>query len=49
MSEENRLQQQRTQKRDALRAMGVDPYGSRFDGVQSTASVRAVLSAANAS
>lgn len=40
MSEET-LREQRIKKRDALRALGVDPYGGRFPNVTDTATVRA--------
>ncbi|MCO6436627.1 MAG: lysine--tRNA ligase [Phycisphaerae bacterium] len=40
MADEAELRSQRIRKRDALRAIGVDPYGWRYDGVTATASVR---------
>lgn len=40
MSEQDRLLEQRIKKRDAIAAMGVDPYGGRFDGVRSSADIR---------
>jgi lysyl-tRNA synthetase class 2 len=40
MSEDDRLRQQRFKKRDALAALGVDPYGGRFPDVRATADVR---------
>ncbi len=40
MTDDDRLRQQRLKKRDALIAMGVDPYGGRFPDVQSTSDIR---------
>ncbi len=40
MSDDDRLKTQRLKKRDAVRAMGIDPYGGRFADVQSTSEVR---------
>ena len=40
MNEERRLWGQRVRKRDALREMGLDPYGQRFPDGMSTAAVR---------
>lgn len=40
MSEQQQIDD-RIAKRDALRELGVDPYGQRFDGVETMASVRA--------
>ena len=37
----SKLELQRIQKRDQLVAMGVDPYGLRYDDVESTVSVKA--------
>ncbi len=45
MTEDDHLRQQRIKKRDALRALGVDPYGGRFADVRSTADVRRESSA----
>ncbi|MCH8967257.1 MAG: hypothetical protein IID43_06230, partial [Planctomycetes bacterium] len=39
-NDQNRLHAQRKRKRDALRELGVDPYGGRFDGVESAATIR---------
>lgn len=38
---EQELRLQRIRKRDGLRALGVDPYGGRFDGIASSAELRA--------
>ncbi|MBV8781379.1 MAG: hypothetical protein JO353_08275, partial [Phycisphaerae bacterium] len=38
-------EQERREKREKLRALGVDPYGARIDGLQSLASVRAQYTA----
>lgn len=35
-----RLQQQRSQKLERIRRLGIDPYGGRFDNVESAQSVR---------
>ena len=40
MGEEGHLKAQRIKKRDALIALGIDPYGGRFDGAAATASIR---------
>ena len=40
MTDDDRLKLQRLKKRDALIAMGIDPYGGRFPGVQATAELR---------
>ncbi len=40
MTEENQLKRHRRSKRDALAAMGVEPYGGRFPDVQPAAKVR---------
>ncbi|MFQ5495989.1 MAG: lysine--tRNA ligase [Phycisphaerae bacterium] len=40
MSTGTDLKEQRLRKRDALKALGVDPYGGRFDGTRPLASVR---------
>jgi lysyl-tRNA synthetase, class II len=40
MSEDDVLKQQRIKTRDNLAAMGIDPYGSRFDGVLRTVDIR---------
>ncbi len=40
MSTEDHLLEQRQRKRDALRVMGIDPYGWRFEGIASTSVVR---------
>ncbi len=39
--ETDRLQQQRREKLELIRKLGIDPYGGRFDNVESTQSVRA--------
>jgi len=41
MSNEDNLRAQRIKKRDALTAMGVDPYGGRFADVMATTAIRA--------
>lgn len=41
MTEGEPLKLQRIKKRDALRELGLDPYGARFDGARSTAQIRA--------
>ena len=38
--DEDRLYAQRARKRDALRELGIDPYGGRFDGVRAAADLR---------
>jgi len=40
-SGQNKLEQQRHEKLDRIRQLGIDPYGGRFDGVESAASARA--------
>jgi len=40
MATEEKLLQERRAKPEKLRALGVDPYGQRFDGTESIASVR---------
>ncbi|MCJ7730422.1 MAG: lysine--tRNA ligase, partial [Sedimentisphaerales bacterium] len=37
----NKLEQQRKEKLERIRQLGVDPYGGRFDNAESTQSVRA--------
>jgi len=37
----NRLEQQRQEKLQRLKAMGLDPYGGRFDGSEAAASIKA--------
>ncbi len=41
MSEEDRLRAERIRKREALVAMGIDPYGGRFADVTASAAIRA--------
>src|SRR4030043_1378852 len=36
-----KLQQQRREKLERIRQLGIDPYGGRFDNAESTESVRA--------
>lgn len=40
MTEQERLKQQRIKRRDALRELGVDPYGGRFADVTATQALR---------
>lgn len=40
MSEQDRLLEQRIKKRDAIAALGVDPYGGRFDDVRAMSELR---------
>ncbi|MEK6797773.1 MAG: lysine--tRNA ligase, partial [Planctomycetota bacterium] len=40
MHDDDRLKVQREKKRDALMALGIDPYGGRFDGSQTIVGVR---------
>lgn len=40
MSEHERLYEQRVKKRDAVAALGVEPYGGRFDAVRSSEAIR---------
>ena len=40
MTDDDRLKLQRLKKRDALIAMGIDPYGGRFPGVEATVELR---------
>jgi len=37
----SKLQQQRRQRRDEIRALGVDPYGGRYDDTEPSAAVKA--------
>jgi len=37
----SKLQQQRRQRRDEIRALGVDPYGGRYDDTEASAAVKA--------
>ena len=37
----SRLEEQRQRKLEQIRQLGIDPYGGRFDGTQSTADIRA--------
>jgi lysyl-tRNA synthetase class 2 len=39
--ETSKLEQQRREKLELIRQLGIDPYGGRFDNVESTQSVRA--------
>lgn len=41
----DKLQQQRKEKLELIRGLGIDPYGGRFDNVESAQSVRARFSA----
>ena len=36
-----KLEQQRREKLERIRQLGIDPYGARFDNVELTQSVRA--------
>lgn len=40
MSEADILREQRIKKRDAIAALGIDPYGGRFEGVRAVTDVR---------
>jgi lysyl-tRNA synthetase class 2 len=40
MTHDDELKSQRIKKRDALHALGADPYGKRFDGVRAIAELR---------
>ena len=37
---QNKLEQQRQEKLDRIRQLGIDPYGGRFDGVESAVAAR---------
>ncbi|HPS55160.1 MAG TPA: lysine--tRNA ligase [Sedimentisphaerales bacterium] len=41
MAEENKFEQQRQQRLESIEKLGIDPYGSRYDGTESSVSVKA--------
>jgi len=41
LAEENKFEQQRQQRLESIEKLGIDPYGSRYDGTESSVSVKA--------